>query len=291
MLTNSQFVKYSTFFITLVILIYPSGASAVNYFNWNADSTKTSVGTCINGIFSGAIDTTEKHSGTGSMRIDVENSDGFAGCESGGELIGTGAGNDGTWIYYRWWMKISPSFVWGTGQTKMKWNRVKQSNDNTPLIYTAYFTIGGIGLGECDRCLRPGHAQGDASNPAVAYDFNPTTNSAVTNWQEYIIGVKKQTCTTCQDSQLHLWVNGQEVGTPMTDTRICDASNCSNWYEAWGSMGARPYPQLQSPTPAGGTIWLDDFSFDSTWNSIFSGSAPPQLPLMTPSAPTGLSLH
>jgi hypothetical protein len=280
MLTNSHFVKYSTFIITLVILIliYPFGASAGNYFNWNADSLTTSVGVCAD--FHGTIDTTEKHSGTASMRLDIINQDGQTGChDNGGKSLGSGA--DGGWLYYRWWMKISPRFVWGTGQRKMKSNRVKQANDQPPIPYTMYLYSDQVQIGECPACFG-----GDYYNK-VNYDFDPSSNAAVTNWQEYIVGIKKQTCNSCQDAQFHLWVNGVEVGTPIINTRICDSSDCSNWYEAWGSNMVSPYPQLQSPTPAGGTIWLDDFSLDSTWNSIFSSSAP----VMAPPAPTGLVLQ
>src|SRR5882672_5826614 len=88
-------------------------ASAANYFNWGADSATTSRGTCI--FIEAAIDPTGGHDGSGAMKFTIpDGSDGGGGCTnllSGS--IGAGTWLSGKTLYYRWWMKIDPSFSWG----------------------------------------------------------------------------------------------------------------------------------------------------------------------------------
>ena len=84
-----------------------------NLFYWNADQFEaTSIGP-IWGVNAGAtIDTDEKHEGKGSMRLVLEGDvQEPVGIEIAGPKLPTNT--PGISLYYRWWMKISPSFSWG----------------------------------------------------------------------------------------------------------------------------------------------------------------------------------
>jgi hypothetical protein len=187
-------------------------------------------------------------------------------------------------------MKMSPSFSWGSADAKMKSNRVALSLAVPPVPYTMYYHKGSVYVGECPMCQKQGNnVKTDPSDAKIGYDFNPGTNSAVTNWQEYIIGLKKQSCLTCFDGEFHLWVNGVKIGTGVKNMRYCDILNCSIWKEAWGANLVAPYPQLNGTSSDGGTIWFDDFSLDDQWNSSFNGSGGGSGGT-APASPTGLSI-
>jgi hypothetical protein len=202
---------------------------------------------------------------------------GSRGCVVGvGKSLGSG--DDGGWLYYRWYMKFAPTFSWGYADAKMKSNRVRLRTQKPPVPLTMYLHRNSVYVGECPKCQMAGDRHRvDPSAAKVGYDFNPATNPAVTRWQEYIIGVKKQSCVTCFDGEFHLWVNGRKIGAGVKNMRYCDSQNCSGWTEAWGTNMISPYSQLNDPS-AGGTMWLDDFSLDNAWNSLVGKLPPPPPP-------------
>ena len=266
--------------LALVIMLVSSNVWATTYLSWNADSLnwQTPSGGKCSSLSSAVLDSSEKHSGSSSMRFTAPgNVQGGMGCQdSPGVNMSAGFGTSGTWLYFRWWMKISPSFNWGSADAKAKAQRVYRL-EGAPVPWTLYLDKSSVYVGECPACQQQGQtAKDDPSSARVFYNFNPS-NAAVTNWQEYIIGIKLQTCTTCYDGEFHFWVNGVEVGA-VTQMRYCDPSECGGtWVLGWGGMMAQPYPQLNDAS-AGGNIWLDDFSTDNTWNSIFTGATPPPAP-------------
>jgi chitodextrinase len=268
---------YGVFITSLVLFTIMPAGHAVNYFSWGCDSQTTSLGSCMS-LSSAAIDSSVKHSGTASMRLDIPpdtggGNQGHVGCEVPSSPI-LGSGSDGGWLYYRWYMKMDPGFRWGFGTQKMKSNRVMLQSQTPPIPYTMYMGRDAVWVGECPLCQQQGSAlKDDPSAAIIGYDFNPATNDAVRNWQEYVIGLKKQSCTSCYDGEYHLWVNGQEIDS-VKNMRFCDGTNCADWVEAWGANMVIPYPQFNDGT-AGGKIWLDDFSLDSTRNSMYSASMDP----------------
>jgi len=268
---TSAFTKRGILIVSLLVL-FPSGAWSANFFSWDADSSLTSKGECRS--LSGSFDTKEKFNGSASLRLLIPgNKQGHVGCEPGN--ISLGSGVDGAWLYYRWWMKIDSSFSWEGTHRKMKSNRVKRQGDVSPPIYTLYLAKNYVRADECHRCnLRP----------QVFYNFNPATNPAVTDWQEYIIGIKKQTGNGGNDGEFHFWVNGQEIGNGVRGIHYFNGEN--NWVEAWGANMVRPYPQLNGTSNDGGLIWVDDLSLDNTWNSTF-----PDVDKTPPNPPTGLSIR
>jgi hypothetical protein len=180
-------------------------------------------------------------------------------------------------------MKIDQGFRWGPADQKMKSNRVMLTTSLPPVPYTMYLTKSSVYVGECPRCQKQGNpSRDDPSEAYVGYDFNPGTNPNVTQWQEYVIGIKRQTCESCFDGEFHLWINGVQVGKGVMSMRFCDSSNCAGWAEAWGSNMVTPYPQLNGTSADGGIIWLDDFSLDDIWNSRVG---------TPPSPPTGLRVQ
>jgi hypothetical protein len=245
----------------LGVMAVAGPSSAQQLFSWNADQLKTtSIGSIV-AVGSGtSIDLVEKVEGLGSMRLNVPgDNQAQMGIEPGAKSLG--AGTTGGSLYYRWWMKIDLNFSWGSADRKMKSNRVKRSGDVPPPIYTMYLTQGDVYVGECSECA-PGGT--DPSNARIAYDFNPSTNAAVTKWQEYIIQVKMQSAPDRLDGAFYFWVNGVKIGSGVNGMRF--VTSTVGWVEAWGANMVRPLPQLNSPG-AGGTIWIDDVSLDTTFNS------------------------
>jgi hypothetical protein len=62
-------------------------------------------------------------------------------------------------------------------------------------------------------------------------------------------------------------VDGTKItGGDQTGLNFYDGSS-ANYFEAWGPCMAQPWFQLNTIGGAGGTIYVDDFSLDTTWNS------------------------
>ena len=264
--------------LLLCLFIPPAGAAT--FWSWSADSATTSLGTCK--FVDAAIDSTQKNEGTGSMRITVNSTQGHSGCSGVfGDFFNAWSG---TWRYYRWWMKIDSNFNWGTDSKKLKASRVFTGTQ--PVPWTGYVTGNTIYIGECPHC-EPG--PNDPSNARVSIDLDPVggcsgTNSSVpydcTQWTEYIVGMKLQSCENCFDGEFHVWANGGQVGSGVTGMNFFNGQ--SNVQEAWLSFMALPYSQVCPNPPdgctAGGTIWVDDFSVDDTWNSkVGARPLPPKL--------------
>ena len=277
MIVNVRSLTLAGLVVGGVFLVSPLTAWSTNIFAWNADSTSTSAGSCLS--FNGAFDTSNKVEGAASMKLAISGtSQGQVGCEVPAE-IALGSGADGGWFYYRWYMQISPSYSWGSADAKLKSGRRIQTGEIPPPPATLYLHANKVYVGECPECQKQGSAaKDDPSEAVVNYDFNPASNPKVTQWQEYIIGLKKQSCVGCADGEFHLYVNGVEVGSGVTNMRYC-SSSCGGWSEAWGSNMVRPLPQLNDGS-GGGTLWVDDVSLDTVWNSKVSGGAagPPTAP-------------
>ena len=276
-------LKYSKVFPFLLIVFALGGAAtptwAEELFSWDADQlSSTSIGRIFDvGMFT-SIDSAEKHQGSGSMRLEVPgNIQGSMGIEPGNRTLPGGC-CDGSSLYYRWWMRFSPSFSWGNANAKMKSNRVKQLGDIRPAIYTIYLHKVAVYVGECAGC---GPGGDDPSNARVNYNFNPSSNSKITGWHEYIVHIKKQSAVDKFDGEFHFYVDGLEIGSGVSGMRYVNHS--STWVEGWGTLMVRPYPQLNDAS-AGGTIWIDDVSLATTFNSSF---APGTMPL---EAPTNLTV-
>jgi hypothetical protein len=205
------------------------------------------------------------------MRITVTSAQGHNGCS--GVFGDSFNAWSGTWRYYRWWMKIDGKFDWGTVSKKVKASRVFTGTQ--PVPWTGYVTNSAIYIGECPHC-EPG--PNDPSSASVSIDLDPVggcsgTNSGVpydcTQWTEYIVGMKLQSCQNCFNGEFHVWVNGGKVGSSVTGMSFFTGQ--SNVQEAWLNFMVVPFSQVCPNPPgsctAGGTIWVDDFSVDDTWNS------------------------
>ena len=280
MKVNAKFVLLGPLLVTILGVGAAASPTFANpLFSWNADQLNT---TSLGGIWSlgprTSIDTAEKVEGTGSMKLVIlgDNQEQM-GIET--DAIPLGPGVVGGSLYYRWWMKIDPNFSWGSADRKIKSNRVKRPGDVPPPIYTMYLAQGSVYVGECSECAPGGN---DPSNARIAYDFNPRSNAAVTKWQEYIIELKMQSALDRFDGEFHLWVNRIEIGSGITGMRFVNST--VGWIEAWGANMLRPLPQLNTPG-AGGVIWIDDVSLDTTFNSTLP--VPTQVSAPEPICPGG----
>lgn len=271
--------------VALVWLVLANPAQAANYWNFGFDCLTANSGGCVtsNGIIdqvsaNATLDTVTKHSGTGSMKISVTNTQGDSGIKPlfSYELDRTLP------VYYRWWMKMDPAYRWGTGNRLMKLNRVKQFNDQLGFSMTNHWQYNEIGLSECDTCTPQGSGGDNVMN--VFYDFNPATNAAVSSWHEYIVefhfstgGGSAPGDLDASNAVMKLYIDGALISTATESVSLCCRSasiagsteNAAR--EAWGGMGVNMFPQLNcnvGDTVCGGTIWIDDVSTDTTWNSM-----------------------
>ncbi|MGB4834068.1 MAG: hypothetical protein WBP40_03510 [Candidatus Moraniibacteriota bacterium] len=205
----------------------------------------------------------------------------------------------GSQIYYRWWMRIDPGFDWGDGAT---WGgpavaRTKSGRQNEPGTdpasqwYTGTVRASGFYLAECmassghsGACLNNNGTTGSDQGPmGVSYDMTAHDDG---QWHEYIVRIKYNTSASCTtpgtcDAEIEVYVDGTSVGS-YTGFRLTNRDGQA--YEHWGSWMTNPYFQGGSSYSAGGTIYLDDFSTDDTWNSTAGGSD-----TTAPTAPTSLS--
>lgn len=249
-------------------------ASATNYFNWGVESNTTSIGT-LYGYHGGTTrDCTVRHSGTCSMRLNV------IGNDSGNQGMGADINQNpytfkivgGPALFYRWWMKIQPGFKWGSGTAKTKSSRVIANTSSQG--YTGYLMSYGFLIGECSNAgctLNNGGSNGSDSQLVIPYDFRTRADGV---WHEYIVKIKPNTSATCTapancDAQFQAWVDGVSIGQYNNFKLHNNAS--SDMREAWGGWMVTPYFQLNGTSSDGGTIYVDDFSTDNSYNSSIGG--------------------
>lgn len=288
-----------TLFLFAMILSVPHFANASNYFNWGVEGSKMYYGDVMGQYnvqyFGGTTkDCTTAHTGSCSMKLQV------IGNDSGNQQMGADniiwnpvyqwGGVGGGAVYYRWWMKIMPGFNWGSGTAKTKSSRVISGAQG----YTGYLMHDGFLIGECASggCTLNELKYGSYSNSTdaflkIPYDFTVKNDG---QWHEYVVKVKPNTLATCVplvdcDAQFGAWVDGSSVGEYNNFKLHNNASDSVD--EAWGGWMVRPYFQLNGTASDGGTIYLDDFSTDDTFNSSISSSGD----AVAPAAPSGLTVQ
>ncbi len=292
--------------VLAVAFILMSGiANATNYFSWGAETITTS-NCCTSGnndmeLKSGTtLSTDTAHSGSKSMKMVVT---GIGGNESMGGLLGYWnqytsyypgwyyIGSGSKTLYYRWWMKIMPGFKWashGGGKVKISRAIVHPSDEG----YTGYMWQDGFNIAECNLtggsgCLNTdGSQNGSDSGIKLNYDVASKDDG---NWHEYIIRVKPNTCGSCMDAQLQLWVDGTSQGT-LSGWKLSSWTN-QDFNEAWGSWASHWYWQMNGTTGDGGTIYIDDISTDDTYNSIYSGGSDTTPPVRSGGSPSGEQVY
>jgi len=248
-------------------------AVAANYFKWDVESNTTSTGPVL-GYFSGSTrDCTVSRSGACSMRLNVKGNDGN-NQQMGADIDWSPPYNFNLTgsqpIYYRWWMRIMPGFSWGVGHgghAKTKASRT--GNTSGSQGYTGYLMSYGFLIGECGDvgCVLNNGATNTDSNLYVKFNFD---NVADGQWHEYIVKVKPNSSASCSigsncDAQLEAWVDGVSVGQ-YNNFKLNNRSD--KMVELWGGWMIRPYFQIGGTSSDGGTIYVDDFSTDDTWNSV-----------------------
>ena len=278
------------FALAVLFGLFQSGvgrdANAANYFNWGVESTTTSIGPLEIPLWGDGTsqDCAVARSGNCSMKLVVRGDTGNYGMGAyippfyyNRAMVGSPS------IYYRWWMRIMPGFKWGSGSAKTKSNRVITEivRDNLLQGYTGYLMSYGFLIGECADAagctLNNGGNNGNDSSLVIPYDFR-TKDDGV--WHEYIVRIKPNTSATCTaptncDAEFEAWVDGVRIGQYNGFKLINDSNKMM--IEGWGGWMVRPYFQLNGAATDGGTIYVDDFSTDDSFNSLITrGSiAPP----------------
>ncbi len=276
--------------ISILWIVFPSGAMGANYFSWDADTTTTSKGLC-DSEKPPVFDFSDKVEGTASMKLVLRGSNQTQSpCVTLNNYtlspaVGWGSGKT---LYYRFWMKISPDWDWGTRDPaikKMKNSRLGSTRyPFTQGGFTGYLAHDRIEISECHQCEGLGGGTKDFAL-TVGYDFHPETNPSVAIWHEYVQALTLQTGDSAT-ARLELFIDGKSVGTSSQTTMLMDCSvDCGNIINAtWGFWPQSFFPQMCAegvPCPArgggdaGGTIWLDDLSLDDVWNSTFGSTPPP----------------
>jgi len=238
----------------------PPGVPMAKLLVWDADSvtftTPSGDGTLYEA--NSTLVTSEKTEGTGSLQIVMSNTQTTQGMDHPSDP--QTAPHNGEWIYFRWWMKIHADFDLGTAIKTIKFMRIKQESQDPPVPITVYLRAAAIEIGECPQC--------NPSPPManITYDFVPSRNTDVQNWQEYIWGIKRQTSSVANDGEVKFWVNNVLQGSH-TGLHFYDGTE--DWV-ASGVMGTFAFPQFNT-AGAGGTMWLDDVDVDTDFNSNFAG--------------------
>ena len=272
--------------------IVPSAASATNYFNWGVEHLRPSFG--VNGTapyqvqFHGATtkDCRFKHGGSCSMKMQVIGND-HGNQGMGADLVVPPPPYPwpfvgGQAVYYRWWMNITPGFRWGNGAAITKASRTggspKGEGDTWEQGYTGYLRSYGFLLGGCSSYSPPQCTRNDGGYAdrgfLIPYKFREANDGI---WHEYIVKIKPNTSGSCTapqncDAQFQAWVDGVSVGQYNNFKLHTNTSDSEQ--EEWGGWMVFPYWQLDGTTSDGGTIYVDDFSTDTVYNS--SIATPPR---------------
>lgn len=265
-------------FLLLGSALFAPNVSAVNYFSWGMETNTYS-------LFSGTTrDCTVAHTGSCSMRLSV------IGNDNGNQQMGADPNQflypfnfvGGPAIYYRWWMRIEPGFRWGNGTAKTKSSRTIANSSSQG--YTGYVMSYGFLLGECGSagCRLANGAVNTDENLYIPYDFRAAADG---RWHEYIVKVKPNSDGACTpgtncDAQFQAWVDGVSVGQYNNFKLHSNASHTMT--EAWGGWMLTPYFQMNGTASDGGTIYVDDVSTDSLYNSLMGPR---------PNAPANLSIQ
>ena len=263
------------------------------YFHWEAESLSMETdGGTITATLKNAestLDAVVFYNGAKSMKIVPDGAP-----DAGNEPMGISATDEdigvtypfsintmmstGINLYYRWWWRIDSGFDWAT-TAKTKANRTAGDNGvANRQVYTGYMSEGGFRLQEM---FHAGTDMSGASNEdfgIIAVDMNGYADNA---WHEYIVRVKFNSADSTYDGEWEAYIDGESVGT---QTGIKFISNQDHWGSGTGNLtahGDKPYkdawacwmmaPYFQLGAAGGGTMYLDDFSVDDAWNSIFEG--------------------
>lgn len=266
-----------------LLVVFAANANAANYFSWDVESDiyRPQGGTTRD------CTGTTAHRGMCSMRLRV------VGNDSGNQQMGVELPSPFPYpfkfvgspaLYYRWWMRIEPGFSWGAGTAKTKSSRTMGGpivNGSGAQGYTGYLMSFGFLIGECGSAgcrLADGSGNTD-ENLYIPYDFRSKADG---RWHEYIVKIKSNTSGSCTpgancDAQFQVWVDGVSIGQ-YNNFKLNSNANL-DLVEGWGSWMVAPYFQLNGTAADGGTIYLDDFSTDSQYNSLLGGRPNPPVNL------------
>lgn len=280
-------MKQMTFsiFVFLIGAFHMPNADAANYFSWGVESD-------IYPYFRGTTrDCAVSHSGQCSMRLNV------IGNDNGNQQMGADLLNPFAYpftfvgapaLYYRWWMRIEPGFSWGNDSSgagaKTKASRTIGGpifNGSGAQGYTSFLASTGFQIGECGSagCRLANGAINTDDNLYIPYDFRSANDG---RWHEYIVKIKPNTSGSCMptvncDAQFEAWVDGRLVGRNINFKLHSDPTH--TLVEAWGGWMVTPYFQLRGTSSDGGTIYLDDYSTDSQYNSLLGNRPNPPVNL------------
>lgn len=186
--------------------------------------------------------------------------------------------NFNTDYHYRWWMKMAPDLAW-SNQNKFKSNR--WGSGSLPGFLTSNLTIGGFQPGEHDRGFTSDQGSGSGGDgPSCgSYNFNPATNAAVQNWQQYIVRMKTHSTGDATDGVMQLGVwdaagDGGFVSSGLTGVRWWTEAlrDGQTVFEQKGFVQAWCFPQ-----DVNGNIWIARARVATTFEEAFDGEveAPP----------------
>lgn len=191
-------------------------------------------------------------------------------------------------LYYRWWMMIRTGFSFGSGsKQKVKISRTCVNNFSAPgggLVYTGYMNSGGFDLSEGYWCGTDSAIMSGGDHFAKVDVPGGMTPYIDNTWHEYIVRVKPNTGATLYDGQMELWIDNVQIGSYNAFRLISNAANDggdTNWAnlygsaiygDLWGGMFVCPYWQMNG-AGAGGDVYVDQVSTDSTYNSLIGGGS------------------
>ena len=241
---------------------------------------------------SAVFDTADKVEGTASMRLIFNNTwapsawsahQGNSGCQDWGNTTISNSWYGGEWVCFNWAMKLDTGFNWDynwSGGQDLTCNttdtgchqertmkQVRFLNGSPTTIYeTIHWDADGFNIRECNTGGGPGctpcpsYPGGFGTDGAdgclpTPYDFRPSTNPAVAQWQQYTYGIKKQSAQGVANGGTALWVNGVKVSHSDNAIWYTGPANLPLLLPSGGTnmMGGTSYPQ----TPVG-KYWIDD---------------------------------
>lgn len=269
-LTNCLVKPSALAFLILVLASASVGAAEREIFSWDADGLDFTVegvdSGCSKLMAGSVIDSNTKRNGSASLRHEFGDLQRDTGCEALKSPKGAGL-FDGDSIYWTTWIKLSDDFDWGDYHRKIKFAHLKRSNEKTPVYGVIYIRHDGF------------HWEGKL-DPELVYlkvDLNPRDGSCssaknaslqkeCTEWRQYTIHMKQNSCVSCSDGIFELFVDGvlADRVENISFASEVPSDGVVTYNFAWAGLGGKAYPQMcangVSCPGIGGFIWLDDIS-------------------------------
>lgn len=268
---KSHMLLLSLGILSVGVMSSAAHADEKEVFYWDADSFDFVVdgasSSCAEMKGGSFLDTSEKKSGSSSLKQTFGDNQGDRGCDPVKAPKGFGI-FDGSTIVYRAWIKFEEGFDWGTYHRKAKFAHLKRSNERTPVYGVIYISHGGFFFN--GKMINDENIYLDVDLDQSDGDCRDSANAvhakSCTEWRQYTVVIQQNTCPSCKDGSFGVYVDGvlADQKSGISFARDVPEDGVTTFNFAWAGLGGKAYPQMcangSTCAGIGGSLWIDDLS-------------------------------